>query len=417
MKRPMLGAAALATAGALTTLTFAPAFATHTVSQADATALRLSIAGTPADSGTVTATNSGTTSADEVKTGETQPLLGVLGNQDLIDTGVLLQDANALIQGQDGVSTACAGVAGQGGAIVEVGDAGCITPGDALGLNIANLDLTGAVLVNPESALGALSALQPVLADVLAPVTAALVEGLAPLADLGIGGTLGAVDAFCRAVPGSATGGAHLVDTQLALTLPGMDPIVLANLPANPAPNQKVVTDLNGLAAMLASAIKTNFATILDEALADVTNPLLTTLLEELIVETILAELDSALDPVLTELEAGLLDITLNKQSSNGPGHIEVTALDVQLVGAARDFLDSALVELEIGNVNCGPNSRIHPPVTPENPEEPEVPTVVNSGLEGGAADEEAGKAIVAGGLLALAGAAGALGYRRFAAK
>lgn len=415
MKRPMLGAAALATAGALTTLTFAPAFATHTVAQADASALKLAIAGSPADSGTVTASHDGTSLS---KAGDSEPPIALLGGQDLLDIGVLAQDATARVEGQDGVSEACSGVAGQGGSVASIGESSCIVPGEAIGVNLANLDLTGVDVIVPGSALDPLTAVTGPLGElVLGPITQqlsdALTEALGPLNDINIGGGIGAVEARCQAVPGSATGNAHIVDGKLGITLAGQDVAVL-DLPVNPAPNTHVLTDLSAVLDAVIVGLETELNTALDGALSGLTG--VTDAVQEAIVQGIITEIE----PQLAPLEENILDITLNKQDRNGPGHIEVTAIDLKVLPAAQEFIGGSVVDAQIANVSCGPNSRIHPPVTPEEPgqPEPEVPTVVNSGLEGGApADEEAGKALVAGGLLALGGAAGALGYRRFAAK
>jgi len=422
VKRPLLGTAAIATAGTLVWLSIAPALATHTVSHADATAIRLSVAGEGSDSGTVTATNDG---SGEVKTGETSPAVGILGDQQLLNLGVLTQDAAARIVGQDGVSDACAGVAGEGAAVVAVGDSSCISRGEPVGVKIANLDLTGTSIIQADSALGeALADLDPATRELVEPlvgdITAAVTDALAPLADLGVGGTLGAVEAVCHAEPGTATGSANIVDTTLSLTLPDQDPIIIAKLPVHPAPNTKVVTDLDEVINGLLTAVQTD----LEASLGGELDPLGSAIdpLKEQVVTAVIGELANSLAPL-----EDLLDITLNKQSSTGPGHISVTALDLRVLKAAAEQLDAPLVSAEIANVNCGPNSRIHTVQRESSGQEssgkannPEVPTVVNSGLEGGAAasgDQGADSALVAGGLLALAGAAGALGYRRFAAR
>lgn len=418
MKRPMLGAAALAVTGAMTLFSVSPAHADHTVSQADATAITIAIAGEGGDSGTVTATNDG---SGEVITGETNPPVAVLGGQDLLSLGVLAQDATAQIQGQDGYSAACSGVAGEGGSIAEVGDSDCLTPGEQASINVANLDLSGAIVIDEESALAPLSdPVQTLLAPVL-DLSAEVSAALEPLEQLDISLNLGAIQSRCQAWPGTAEGSTTLTDVELVATLPDGTVIPLASLPTNPAPNTKVVTDLSAVIEMVTSAVTaslTETLTALVEPLAAELELLGVTVDE--VVATIVDEVIVQIEDQLAPLEENLIDITLNKQWSDEAGHIGVTALDLQVLPAAQEFTGSSLLSTEIATVNCGPNSRIHaatPPKEPKQPKNPEVPTVVNSGIEGGAPGAEGDAGLVAAGLLALAGAAGAFGYRRFAAK
>ena len=143
MKQHLVRAGAIIGAATLAGLAFAPAAAAATVSQATANAITLEIGGTGGGSGTFAATNDG---SGEKTTGDDNPPLDVLDDQGLLNYGALTQQASAKIEGRDGVSRACAGVAGEGGAVVETGDAGCITPGQPVGITFANLDLTGARL-------------------------------------------------------------------------------------------------------------------------------------------------------------------------------------------------------------------------------------------------------------------------------
>ena len=153
MKQHLVKVGALIGAATLVGLSMGPAAAAAPVSQATANGLTLAIAGSPISSGTVEATNDGT---GEKKTGEVNPPVDVLENQDVLDIGVIAQDATALVENKNGVSRACSGVAGDGAVIGDVGESTCLTPGDPVGVNIANLDLTGAIVINPESALGPL---------------------------------------------------------------------------------------------------------------------------------------------------------------------------------------------------------------------------------------------------------------------
>ena len=144
MKRNITRIGALGAAVALTALGIAPAMAAEVASQASASAITIGIAGNAQDSGRVTATNDG---ENETVEGETNPPISVLTSQDVLNLGVLAQDATATVEGEDGVSAACAGVAGDGGAVAEVGDSDCITPGQPIGVDIANLDLSETIVI------------------------------------------------------------------------------------------------------------------------------------------------------------------------------------------------------------------------------------------------------------------------------
>lgn len=402
---------AIGAAATLAAMAAGPALAAPLVSQASANALTLSIAGNLADTGTVTATNDGT---GETKEGETTPPISVLGNQQLLNAGVLAQDATAQVDGTDGVSAACAGVAGEGASVAEVGDSNCLTPGQPVGVTIANLDLSGSVLINPESALGELAALNPVMDQVLGPITAAVTEALAPLGEVGVIGTLGAVEGRCVATPTAASGSANIVDTKLSLLLAG-EQVDIVELPVEPAPNTKVLTGLDVVVTEVIDALETNLQNTFDGQLAGLTE--LTEQVQANVVDTLVAEIA----PQLAPLEENVLDITLNKQSVPAPGAIEVTALDAQVLPAAQEFADASLVGAEIGNVTCGPNGVVAPAAAapepaPAAPEEelPEVPTVVDAGLAGGS-NGPADTAVA--GLLALTGLAGLVGYRKLQAR
>lgn len=409
MNRRVLRFGAVMGAATVSMLAIAPVFAAAPVSQATSNALTLSIAGSPISSGTVKATNDGT---DESKTGETNPIAGVLGNQSLLNVGVLAQEAEAKVANNgDGKSAACGGVAGEGaGFAANVGDSNCLTPGDPVGLSIANLDLTGTTVIDPTSAIGGLSALNPYLADLLGPVTSAISDALAPLGNTGLGGTLGAVYAHCTAAPGTAEGAANIVDSKLTLSVAGTD-IDLVNLPANPPPNTHVVTDLDAVLNAVLDGLKVDLNTTLDGLAAPLA--LVVDAVQTNLVDTLVAQVADALSP----LEDNILDITLNKQTKTADT-IDITALDLQLLPAAAQFTGSSLVAAQIGTVTCGPNGKVAgPSPEPTDDPTPEVPTVVDSGI-GGPADNAARNILVAtGALLALAGSAGLIGYRRMLVK
>ncbi|MCZ4498749.1 MAG: hypothetical protein JWQ74_1302 [Marmoricola sp.] len=413
MNRRALRFGAIIGAATVSTLAIAPVFAAAApVSQSTSNALTLSIAGSPISSGTVKATNDGKT---ETKTGETNPVVGVLGNQSLLNVGVLAQEASASVDGTDGVSAACGGIAGEGASVVNVGNSNCLNAGKPVGLSIANLDLTGSTLIDPSSAIGALAALNPIAAQLLAPITSAISSALAPLGNTGLGGTLGAVYAHCTAKPGSAEGGANIVDSKLTLSLAGTD-VDLVNLPANPPPNTHVLTDLDAVLNAVIDGLKVDLNTTLD-GLGAPLNAVLDAVQTNL-VNTVVAQVADALAP----LEDNILDITLNKQVKTSDT-IDITALDLQLLPAAAQFTGSSLVAAQIGHISCGPNRTIANPTptptpTPEpTPGPPKVPTIVDSGLSG-SADHTARDVLAAtAALMLLAGSAGLIGYRRLLTK
>jgi hypothetical protein len=95
-------------------------------SQATAQAALLQIGGgTVLTTGQVSATNDGTQAAPGTVTGNTAPALSLLGSQDLLAAGVLVQQA---VANPTGTSAACAGVVGNGG-LVQIGPGGACTFG------------------------------------------------------------------------------------------------------------------------------------------------------------------------------------------------------------------------------------------------------------------------------------------------
>lgn len=431
MNRRAVRFAAALGAVTLAGVAVAPAFAATTVSQATASAIELSIGGQDAYSGEVKATNDGT---GETVTGEVNPPISVLGGQDLLNVGVLAQDATATVDGSDGVSAACAGVAGNGGStspLANVGESNCLTPGEPVGLSILNLDLTGVVVIDPASALGPLAAANPALEAVLAGITAPLSEAIAgtPLGDLAIGGNFGAVEAHCRAVPGSATGDSNIVDTTggnadtpITFTLGG-ETVTLLNLPASAPPNTKLLTDLDKVTEAILGAVETELRTALAESGA--TGPLAPlAALPEALQDQVIVALVEGLQPLLQPLEENVLDVTLNKQVPfPATDEIEVTALELKLLPAAAESpLAASLVDLVLAKVSCGPNGRVGatpppPGETPPGGDQPDagpgpIPTSVDSGLAG---DSGNGQLILVGtgALMLLAGATGLMGYRR----
>lgn len=417
VKHALTRAGAVIGAVTLASMVMSPAMAADTVAQADANALTVTIAGEAIDSGTVTATHDGTS---ETVTGETQPPIGLLSGQDLLAAGTLAQQATADVVDLQGVSAACAGIAGDGATLAEVGDSACLTGGDNVEVTIANLDLTGTVAFTEGSALEVLNAVtDPVLQALIEPLTAELSAALATavndnLGVLEIGGTVGVIESWCQADVDSATGGARLADAQVGVTL-GDQSFGLLDIPVEPAPNTKVVTDLTGVTDAVITAIETDLTTTLTGILGDLTA--VTDAVQAQILDPITTQVSTALAP----LEEQLLDITLNKQTRPTADSIEVTALDIQVVPGAEEFVGSSLITGALANVGCGPNSRVAPVVSDDDPapgdaegDLPAVPTTVDSGVsaQAGASASD----VLLGGAAVLAALAGLVGYRRLTA-
>lgn len=414
MKKTGMRIAALGGAAALVMTAAGPGYSATVVSQASATALQLAIAGSGFDTGTVAAKNLG---KGEEKTGAANPPISVLQNQALAGIGVLAQDAKATIKDKDGISAACSGVAGDGASIAEVGDSGCLTGGDNVALNFVNLDLADVVTVNPNSALGQLAAVNPVvqqlLGAILSPITQALQNS--PLGTLNLALDAGAIQSFCNAAPGTATGSANIANAKITASAAGQT-VNLVTLPVDPAPNTKVVTDLD----QVVNAVLDGLSTDLKQSLNGVLDPLnlLTDAIKTQIVNAVIAPIADQLAP----LEDNVLDITLNEQSSSAKGQITVTALHASVLPAAKQFIGTPLIEGKIATVNCGPNARVtgdnpgpNPNPNPNPNPDPNPPTVIDAGSQDFSAPWGAGLA----GLMALTlgGAAGIATQRRLAGR
>lgn len=411
------GLAFVAVAG-ISTLAFAPtAMAAGTVSQAEATALNISIADNAQGTGTVKAINDG---AGEQKTGELKPLVGDTLLPDLgVNAGVIYQDAKAT---STGTSAACAGLAGDGAAVVELGTGNCLVGGDNLNFELANLSLNPLTTAGPDSPLAGLDALT---VQALAPVTAGIQSGIDQVlqaADLNASLEAGAVQAWCTATPDSVDGNGEVTNPlQLVVDVPGDGANFVVNIPITTAPNQKPVSDLDGLTQAVINGIKVQLATMIQNRLSALTTPL-SDALQEQVQDQIIANVVTGIQPVLDGLEDNVLDVTINKQTRTDHT-IEITALDVQVLPAAKAGLGFNPVSLEIGRVKCGPNNRVaagEPSDDVDNAGNdaggealPAVPTKVTSGV---ASDLHSARATVlgaAGALLLLAGAGGVM-RRRF---
>ena len=420
-RRPAVRCVAVLGATALLGLTMAPAFA-NTVAQAHANALAIQVADQANDTGTVTARHDGVL---ETKDGAAVAPVSLLQGQQVLAAGTLAQDATASVDANgDGQTAACAGIAGDGASVAEVGASRCLQGGDNVEVNLANLDLSGMTTINPATALAPLqeALLDPVEAQVLEPLTAELSKGLSenlgPLADVAIGGTIGAVESRCVASTGAASGTTFITDPKLGVTLAGQT-VQVIDLPVEPAPNTKVVTNLDGVLTAVLQGLEQDLTTTMQGHLAGLTA--VTDGVQEQVVDTLVDQVSTQLAP----LEQNLLDVTLNKQVLPAAGQIQVTGIEASVLPAAAEQLGAPLVTAKVANVDCGPNGRLAPAVQqvsapPQEPKKkeklPEVPKVIASGAEGaGTADDSALDPVTLA--LLFAGLVGLVGLHRLSSR
>lgn len=424
--RPLVRSGAVLAAACLGLLAAGPALAAAPLAQASATALDVTIAGSGTDTGTYTVTDDG---SGPVSSGSNSPALPVLTGQRLTNLGTLAQDATTSVTDGKGSSAACAGVAGEGATLAQVGDGtSCLTGGQTITLDAAHLDLsqlqiTDSALLGPLA--GPVGQLTQALQDtLLSSVSSALRQALTALGNPGVYVDLGAVQASCTATTGDAQGSTTLADASVYLDGPGIGRIDLVALPVRPAPNTTVPTGLNGLVEAIQTAVSTEFET----ALGGPTGPLapITTALNEgfnQLVDTLQDNLIAALAPQLQPVEDSLLQIVLNKQSRPSANAIDVTALDLSVVPAAQQFVDADLVSVVIGHVTCGPDGSVSParavPAvdTPQGGDTPAADTSVPTAVESGADSFEDAPSPLAlaalGGLVVVGTGAGVWGFRR----
>ncbi len=370
-------------AATLSTLAAAPAMAAAPVSQAGANAVTVTLNGNEQGTGDVTATNDG---SGEQKTGDTTPPISTLQGQSLFNGGVLAQEASATAPNGTGHSAACAGLAGNGGSVAQIGSSRCLNPGDPVGLDFGNLDLSDTVVIDPDSPAGQADAANAPLQQVLAQVSGPLADAVAgtPLASSGLGGSLGVVEASCTSGPNSATGNANIADSKLTLDVAGQE-VVLANLPAHPAPNTHVPVNLDAATGAITDAVQTQLETMLAAPDAG-TGPLapLAAAPQAIQDQAITAVVDATREQLLTPLGENVFDLVLNKQNRTGNDQIRVSAIDLSILPAAREQLGGPLAAIQIGNVVCGPSGRVAAAAAPapEAPAAPAaVPTAVSAGL------------------------------------
>jgi len=415
VKRVLVRAAAAAAAVLVTGMAAGPAMAAGTVSRASGNAVQLTLLGNTQGTGTFSATNDG---HGEHTSGSNQPALTLLGGQDLVSAGALFQDATAQVAGHSGTSAGCAGLAGDGATLVAIGDSRCITPGQNLQVDLGKVDLAQLVanvkIVDSQQPQDALPGPQQQLADGLSPVLTQLNDALAQardqLGDASLFLATDAVQGVCHASAGTASGSADLADVDLYAVLPGQpEPVYLAKLPVDPAPNTRVPVQLDSLLDAVVDALKTNFATIAQRKLAGVIPTL-----DQL--KKVLHSASAQIAPRLKPIGDNLVNLTLNEQSRPAAGSIAVTALDLNVLPAANEQAGMTVFNLKVGNVTCGPNGAItEAPTVPRT--KPQAHPRVPRSIPAGEADVPGGASRLAAaglGVLLLASAgAGIVTYRR----
>ena len=362
---------------AITMLAAAPAGAATVLSRADANAATISLAGNGQGTGTASATYDGET---ETRTGQTTPAAPF--PQQFVDLGVLTQQATA----GDGFSAACAGVAGTGGGIVQIGDGSCLTPGDTVTGSLSDVSLAGLGLEAPTGLPAQLPAeLQTLLgqlpggADQLDAIITTAVDAVDDqVGPLGLSLRFDAIEGRCRVEGSTPTGSASIANAGLVLSGGGQE-IQVVDLPANPAPNTEVTTDLSKVADTLLGAVTTQ----LQSGLAGATGPLATAIapFRDQIVAGVRANLDGQLAP----LRDNVLSVVLNEQSNPTSDSIKVTALHASVLPAAASAVGASLADVRIGNADCGPAGSapvVQAPQAAPPKDLPAIPTAVSAGME-----------------------------------
>ena len=376
--------------------------AAATDNQAGANAVTIQIADQdPQGTGLATATYE---NGQETKTGETQPAFPNPGGQTFLTGGVLAQEATA----KPGFSAACAGLAGDGGSVLNIGDSSCLTPGNLITGSFGSFDPStlikaGFAQLPPELT----SQISPILGGADA-VTAAINDALSQAKEqFGNGGLVANLDMIegrCTAGDGGPTGTSTLTDAKLTFNIPGQDPITVLELPVHPKPNTHVFTNLSDVLNAVLDAVDTDLTNSLQGNLTPLTQ--LTAAVRENIVKNIKAQVEKNLKP----LEENLLDITLNGQQHPTADSIKVRALNVDVLPAAKAQLNgNPVANLQVGNAACAPvaTAAVDAPqaATPAvSPPKASTPTGVSSGLATMPGSHDQGIDASTWALLALAG-------------
>ena len=378
-RRTYLRATAVVGALGLGLLAMSPAMAAAN-NQAGANAVTVEVAGQgPQGTGTVTASYE---NGKETSSGDTSPAFPNPGNQTFLTGGVLAQEATA----KPGFSAACAGLAGDGGSVINIGDSSCLKPGNLITGSFGSFDPStlipdGSSIPTDQlpapvvSALGQIAGGGQALTDA---ITSALSQAKQQFGDGGLVANLDVVEGRCTAGSGGPTGTATLTDASLTFNIPGQKPITVLTLPVHPKPNTHVFTNLSDVMNAILDGVDAD----LTDSLQGNASPLkaLTAQIRSQIVTQIHSQVEAQLKP----LEDNVLDITLNQQVHPTPDSIKVRALNVDVLPAAKAQLNgSPLVNLQVGNAACAPvaEAKVSAPQAAAPVSNPKTPTAVSSGL------------------------------------
>lgn len=260
------------------------------------------------------------------------------------------QTASTSLDGNKGVSTADAEVAGTGIAALTTIDLSPVAE------DLSGID-TGTVLDPIVGDLGplldtALALLNLSLDDLLTgiqdavtgPLTTALQQAIPVTAQIG------AVTSTCDATAGDgATGNATVSGIDITIVLPGDNDIIIP-IALETDPNSALVGSV--APAQLVTGLVNGIEDTLTESLNGALGPLadLVDNVQTAIIDPILAQVGPAILDPLGEALIPLIDGTVNKQVSGDAGEsIEVTALDLNVIGETAT--------LALARTSCGPNA------------------------------------------------------------
>lgn len=368
--------AGLAVAATAILLAAPMASAATVLSRSDASAAIVDVGGQGGQgTGPVEATYDGDT---ETVTGNSSPAAFPGGG--FVNVGALTQQATA----GNGSSAACAGVAGNGGGVIQIADGSCLRPGDAVAGSLGDLkvgDITGGIDQLPAELKAVLDQLTTPIDGAVGTVTSGIEDAVG---ELGLALRFDAIEGRCTVQDGIPSGSASIANARLVATGGGRD-ILLANLPANPGRDTRVITDLSAVVDVVLQGVETDLNDSLDGALDPVGETLIAPIREQLV-----AAIRDNIEDQLAPLEDDVLRVTLNEQSNPTTDSIRVTALHAEVLPAAAQAIDASLVDVKIGDVGCGPAGRRvvseeTPTPTPEAapPARPSVPTAVSAGKAG----------------------------------
>ena len=394
--------AAVGTLG-LGLMALSPAVAA-TNNQAGANAVSIQIADQdPQGTGLATATYE---NGQETKTGNTTPAFPDPTGQKFLTGGVLAQEATA----KPGLSAACAGLAGDGGSVLNIGNSSCLTPGNLITGSFGSFDPStlipsgSAIPVDqlPSQITGPLGTITGGADALSSAINDALSQAKSQFGDGGLVANLDLVEGRCTAGNGGPTGTSTLTDAKLTFNIPGQDPITVLELPVHPKPNTHVFTNLSDVLNAILDGVDTD----LTNSLQGNASPLKA--LTDAVRQNIVTQVHTQLEKQLAPLEQNLLDITLNQQVHPTPDSIKVRALNVDVLPAAKAQLNGhPLANLQIGNAACAPvaSAAVSPPqaATPKAAH-PRTPTGVSAGLATMPGTHDQGIDASTWALLALAG-------------